>query len=541
VVEWEPKAGVQPGKSDSKYAPVALHSCGLPRRTTAIVDLALGLCSAGIERWSVQFLHLIGGRERLFMAKSDNDAFPTDAQDVTTRHRTVWDDRLFLVLSWLLVAGIRIWEARVAPARIWPDSRNYEAIGSKPFWSSGFWFGGRPPLTPLLWKLTGSPNEFVLGQALISVCSWGFLAWTVGNLSPGGWKRCVGVWLILGFAVTKPIALWDGSVLSESLALSGLAFLFAFLIRLAQKRNLPWAAGVVAAAFWCALARDTQIILPAILGLAVLIFAFARRRPRCIGLVLTGCALLLAAGFCVTTVVKSRRDAVNTEDNLYARVFPYPARVAWFASRGMPEAAAIDALVSAEPTPPSGTAKVVFPDLRAPVNAELKKWIDDHGASTYALWIATHPWLVVLEPLRQPPESFGNAAQGVNAYEAANTASFGLTPIFWASGSWMIAIAACSLVMAWRRGLRADRVMQAVGTLGLIGVPVMLVAWNGDGEETIRHTFEGLAEVHLGVFIVLLYVVLVPTTRRVGWKTSGRGSSEQVSPIGDTAIDLARV
>jgi hypothetical protein len=431
------------------------------------------------------------------------------------RLKPTWHDQPYLVVAWLLFTVVRLWEAVIAPARIWPDSKNYEAIGSTPLWSRAFWFGGRPPLTPFLWKLTGSAERFVIGQTLISAFAWGFLAWTVGTLLPPGRKRLIGVSVILAFAITKPIALWDGSVLSESLALSGLALLFGASILLVQKLTPLRAAALVLAALWCALARDTQIILPATLAATFLIVALRRRRtPRLRPLLLIAFALLLAAGFCMTTVVESGRDAVNTTDNLYARVFPYPARVAWFASHGMPEARRIDALASSEPTP-VGTAATVFPNLTSPTYIRLHTWVHDHGSTTYALWIATHPWLVILEPLRKPQEAFGNASAGINAYEATNTASFGLTPLVWEPGLWLLAVAAGTLAIGYRRDLRSNRALQVIIGLGLIGIPAMLVAWNGDGEETTRHTFEGLAEIHLGVLIALLYVVLAPRPRHL--------------------------
>jgi hypothetical protein len=61
--------------------------------------------------------------------------------------------------------------------------------------------------------------------------------------------------------------------------------------------------------------------------------------------------------------------------------------------------------------------------------------------------------------------------------------------------------------------LEVNRVVQAIVGLGLLGILAMFAAWNGDGQETTRHTLEGLAEVHLGVLIMLLYVTLtrVPT------------------------------
>jgi hypothetical protein len=61
--------------------------------------------------------------------------------------------------------------------------------------------------------------------------------------------------------------------------------------------------------------------------------------------------------------------------------------------------------------------------------------------------------------------------------------------------------------------VNVDRVVQAIVVLGLIGILAMFTAWSGDGQETTRHTLEGLAQIHLGVLILLLYVTLarVPT------------------------------
>ena len=115
------------------------------------------------------------------------------------------------------------------------------------------------------------------------------------------------------------------------------------------------ASALVGAALWCALARDTEILLPVTLGLLLLIFAFTRRRsPTFTMSIATACALFLAVGFCVATVVESGRDTLNTTDNLYVRVFPYPARVAWFSAHGMPEARQVDELSATEGQAESG-------------------------------------------------------------------------------------------------------------------------------------------------------------------------------------------
>jgi hypothetical protein len=420
-----------------------------------------------------------------------------------------WKRRVLVALTMGIFAWFRLWQATASPALTWQDSRNYEAIGSLPLWSGGFWFGGRPPLTPLLWEVTGSARAFLIGQTLISIASWGFLAWSVGSLFSRDWRGLVGTVTVFAFATTTPIMLWDRSVLSESLALSGVALLFATGIRLAQKPTKFKATVFVFAAFWCALARDTEIIVPVTLGLLLFVFAVVNRRIRQRKtLIVTASALVLAAGFCVANLLESGRDALNTTDNMNVRVFPYPAAVAWFASHGMPQSEAIDKLAKTELPPPSGTAKTVVPDLKSPAFARLRVWINKEGASTYAFWLITHPWDVVAAPLRRPERTYNNAHGSVYSYAAQNRVTSGLTPVLWPPWIWMVAMVAVAFAIALEVNLHMTRVAQMIIILGALGVPAILVAWNGDGQEVTRHTIEGLAQVRIGVLILLLWSVL---------------------------------
>ena len=125
------------------------------------------------------------------------------------------------------LAGFRLWQVLVGGPMQWQDSRQYEAVGSHPITSGALWAGRRPPLAPLLWKVTGSPEAFVVVQTVASIAAWTVLALAVGRLAPSRWGRFIGTMLILGFAATRPVTQWDRSVLSESLSLTALALLFA--------------------------------------------------------------------------------------------------------------------------------------------------------------------------------------------------------------------------------------------------------------------------------------------------------------------------
>ncbi len=135
--------------------------------------------------------------------------------------------------TWYLVA-----QALGGPAIIWSDSTAYRAVASKPLLSVAFWAGPRPPLSPLLIKIVGSSAGYPVAQAVIGALAWGALAWTVGRLVAPGWQRVVAVWVILAFASSLPITLWNRSVLSESLAMSTLALVFATVIWTA--RSITW-------------------------------------------------------------------------------------------------------------------------------------------------------------------------------------------------------------------------------------------------------------------------------------------------------------
>ena len=94
-------------------------------------------------------------------------------------------------------------------------------------------------------RWSGSATGFIALQSLLAVAAWGVLAFTVGRLVPAGWRRVVAVWVVLAFASSTPIALWNRSVLSESLSLSLLALLVAAVIWTARRVTWPRVAAVV--------------------------------------------------------------------------------------------------------------------------------------------------------------------------------------------------------------------------------------------------------------------------------------------------------
>ena len=422
---------------------------------------------------------------------------------------------MLALAGWCLFTGYLLAQALAGPAIIWNDSSTYIHIASHSLWSKAFWAGPRPPATPLLIDLVGSSTGFLVAQALFAAVSWGFLAWTVGRLVSPGWRRVAAVYVILAFATVFPVTLWNRSVLSESVSLSLLALIFATLIWTARRLTWPRVVAVTAVCLCFAATRDAQVWTVGLLALAVAVGGLvAVRKDRGLALRAGALALCLAAVVVLTGwgTVSSHRTTQNVADVFYVRIFPFADRVAWFAAHGMPDQQRIDRLATTTTTVP-GSAKAVFFSATDPNFAPLEHWIETRGSGTYALWLLTHPGYVLTEPLRRPERAF-DFAHGSLTFYAASTHQLRspLTLVMWPPLIWLLVLAGaavCTSVLsrAWR-----DRVWPMVFTLTVIGVFSMLVAWHGDGQEVTRHTIEGLAQVRLGLWIIILLGLLGPAT-----------------------------
>jgi hypothetical protein len=398
-------------------------------------------------------------------------------------------------------------QALAGPALIWNDSILYIHIATRSIGSSGLWAGARPPVTSLLIKLAGSSRGFLATQAAIAALCWGFLAFTVGRLAESGWKRVAAAWAILAFATAFPVTLWNRSVLSESLSMSLLALLFALLIWTAREWTWPRIAATTVVCLCFAATRDAQIWTVALLAVAIAVRAIValKKNPRIARRAASLSACLLAV--VVLTgwgTVSSHRTRENVADVFYVRIFPFPTRVAWFAAHGMPQQGQVNQLArSTESTP--NVAKVVYIAPTDSAFAPLDRWLDSKGSDAYFLWLLTHPGYAISEPLQRPERSYDFANGDLMFYAAqAHQLRSPLTVVVWPSLIGLlvqlgVAVYVSLISRAWRQP-----VWRMVFSLTVIGVLSMLVAWHGDGQEVTRHTVEGLAELRLGLWIIIL-------------------------------------
>jgi hypothetical protein len=424
-----------------------------------------------------------------------------------------------------IFAAYLIWCAVAGQVGVWQDSGAYLSVSQHPLLSSGLLAGARPPLVPLLLKITRGYRAFLVLQALLAVGAWVVLAVTVSRLVKPGWRATVALLAVLGFAASWPVAEWDTSVLSESISLSALALIFASSLWMAQRYSRKSAAVFVAACTIFAAARDQDIWLLALVGVAIGIYALVRliahRRALAARAGSLAAALLVVAGVTGLGALSSHRNAGNIADVYYVRIFPFPSRVAWFASQGMPEPQVIDEAVTRSARSEDGTLLFV-PDLSEPRWAQLRRWFPDNAARVYIEYLLTHPGYVVTAPFMRPELAFNNAGGNVAGYGQASQFLPGLPHVFfpgWVTEAVLAIVALLLLLLRRAAGVAEVRVLLG---LGVAAVVALLIAWHGEGQEVARHTIEGNVEARLSVLLLLLLVLLGKRQDRVAQDAAPR-------------------
>jgi hypothetical protein len=440
--------------------------------------------------------------------------------------------------GWCGFAWYIFWQGTTRTPILWSDSTSYATVAGHPLLSTGFWAGQRPVLVPVVMKMVGQSLGFTVVQCLVAVVAWGYLAFTVGRLVDPGWRRVAAVWIVLGFATSTPIVLWNRSVLSESLSLSTLALLMAATIWTARRITWPRVAGVVVAGLAFAETRDAQVWTVGLLGAVVTVVALVtairhRRFPRRVAALAAG--LVMTAAVTGWVVVHTGRTRQNVANVFYVRIFPFPSRVAWFAHHGMPFAAAIDRSMAATVPPTPGAAKVfnTSDPAFAPHEATLENWIVAHGQSTYLLWIISHPAYLITEPLSRPERAFNFADGQITFYAAPHRVDSPLSDVLWPAWWWLLPLTVMGVVPAAVTGRWRERSWRVLVLLGGLGIVTMLIAWHGDGEEVTRHTVEGFAELRASVLILAVVGVLhvVPRRRHRGAHLAPRAEPAPRLPV----------
>lgn len=387
----------------------------------------------------------------------------------------------------------------------WQDSDDYLDMSKAPWWSLDLWAGGRTPAVPVLLKLVaGDPQRFMYAQIVVAALCWAALVTEIVRRTRSGWPLIVVVAATVGLSLADPLTMWDRSVLTESLAISGLALLAAALMRFARDRSWRGAALLVGAtAFWCA-TRDTHawIVLLSAAGGAV--WVVGRPQLRQVKPILV--AVVAAAILASLTIVASRhgeRDDFPLRNVYQVRVLPYPDRVAWFADHGMPQA---EQFLDGGARPPyerAGAAPVTYASEDDALLEQWSAWLESDGQRTFILWVLTHPSYAWSEPLEDPERAFNNADGDRSFYAPVDRRSVtGIGSLLMPNRGLTLLVAGGTLSwVIWRRRPTSAPLIVGAGLVAL-ALPHALLSWHADGMETARHLVMAVVQLHLGVVLI---------------------------------------
>jgi hypothetical protein len=425
------------------------------------------------------------------------------------------------VLGAIVGIVVRVWLAGEGPPAVWQDSFDYLAVGSNPLWSTELWAGSRPGLVSyLIATLGGELNvNYVVFQVVFAALAWSALAAQVSAVMPTATRRWVAFGVVLAFSWTRPVALWDRSVLSESFGLSLLAATAAaglWLLRGADLRRLV--VFVLAAAAW-GFTRDTNAVVVAMLvvgfgGWWALGWRRSRREPVGTGegsgrawLAVGAVALAVVLALAAWSSNAGGRHVVPLAHVFAVRVLPYEDRIQWFVDQGMP-GLGLPLPVAA----PGGEVAPVAPvDLDSPSTETWRSWLDTDGRAALVRYALTHPGYLVGEPLQDPERTFNNGDGDVVAtYAPAGSRTVpGLTALLWLP---LVPTVAVGVAIAgwylWRRR-RPTPLAIVAATCVVAAGPLAFVAWHADGMETARHLLTPAVLVRLGVLLGVLSLLEV--------------------------------
>src|SRR5262249_12676562 len=173
----------------------------------------------------------------------------------------VWPE-LLLVGAFAL---LRFGELVPASPTVFPDTYDYRAQAKLGLLDPSFWGQARAWGFPLLLAVVpdplGHPYRVVYVQWLVSLAAWTFLAVVVRVLCRRLWVARTSMGLVLLFAASPTVAMWDADLLSESLALSFMALYLGVVLLFVERATIGLAVAVGAVAVCFAAVRDSNAYL----------------------------------------------------------------------------------------------------------------------------------------------------------------------------------------------------------------------------------------------------------------------------------------
>ena len=386
------------------------------------------------------------------------------------------------------------------PRATFGDVHEYFAVSSFPITSSSFWIAVRPPTIPLLFKVIGNDVTRIWKfQLWLSILSWGILALAITKVIRSYLVKPVAFAFVLAFSLSQEIIMWDYLIISESIAISIMALLFASVILLLEKWNCPrmFLFGLTGLLFVFTKDAFAYFLLMAAFGLFFLILFIPNKRQ----LFFVGTYLILLFLLSNALASVSMRWYPSLLYTFNMRILSNPQYVRYFESRGMP----IDANLLEQ------RDYHLSPDDIALVNdQDFRDWIAEFGQREYIRFL----WFYKADSLQNifediylliSPDLFYYSATGFTPIIKDTRLDEVLYPTRFGIFTFLAANLFAAVSSVWAFYERKHMWLLPI-LLIILSYPQAVFIWNADANEIGRHSLFHNIQWRLGLWLLALFV-----------------------------------
>jgi hypothetical protein len=432
----------------------------------------------------------------------------------------------------LLYVGLRVYAfAGVAPHRA-PDTLTYEDCAARALWNPVFYVCLRGWTLPLYYKLLTGDELRIIGQLVISIVAWSFLAGAAARAIAQPMLRLGAFAAVLLFSCSFVVTTWDGVLLSESIGLSLAAVIVGGWISFIRSESVTSLAVVVLASVLWAFDRDADafLLLLTVPFIAVWLTRPGRKRLRWVALA------AMAAIFAVTSISADspkpsfKRWVVPMANVIRLRVLPDQAALEDFKDAGMPTMPRLvhvtetwnrgeDWFQNPEPADWQRWAHMVggprvvgengYYSVQWSESAKsnpFRVWLLDSSRHTYASFLASHPFEALISAWRNrtsliSPPAYGHGRPAVPATVQDLVYPPSLTALWIA----LLAVLVFASLVTARGG--ASILWWVPLSLLVLTIPYALFVWLASAREVARHALLAGVLARLSLLILLLFAL----------------------------------
>lgn len=417
-------------------------------------------------------------------------------------------EHVFFIIGCLLYIGFRVYGFRqlTTPA-ISPDTPSFISVSTLSLLDPGFWAGSKPFLYPLLIKVFGYSLQVIpIVQLLISITSWGFLAYSFSSHMNDLKIKVLAFMVILLFSTNTLLVPWDAAIMSESPSFSLLALcLGLWFFYLKRKTWFVTIMLILVSCFWIFL-RDSNAWIGLAVGGVLFIIWLLQRSRQVLGIsVILGSAFLVNYLLGGLVVNMDQRWVIPLLNVLEKRILKNEDRVKYFESHGMPVSPALMAMKDQDY---NGNNNAFY---KAPELGTFRDWLLKDGRKTYILFLLHNPDYLLVRPFTDV--AYLNERENNDIYQPA-VFNYPLLPS-WINeivlinvdskelilGSAVISGISLAILIARRNGF-----WLILSLTLLLVYPHLVITWHGDSAGLSRHTLLANLQLRLAIWMFVLAI-----------------------------------